>query len=71
MAFRVPDRSGGLWRNVQGVLRRAAQCATHLSPKHKSMHNLILFFHLAAAVFWMGGMAFMVLALWFCKCVRW
>jgi uncharacterized membrane protein len=27
------------------------------------MHNLILFFHLAAAVFWMGGMAFMVLAL--------
>jgi uncharacterized membrane protein len=27
------------------------------------MHNLILFFHLAAAIFWMGGMAFMVLAL--------
>jgi uncharacterized membrane protein len=27
------------------------------------MRNLILFFHLAAAVFWMGGMAFMVLAL--------
>jgi putative copper export protein len=27
------------------------------------MHNLILFFHLAAAIIWMGGMAFMVLAL--------
>ena len=27
------------------------------------MHQLILFFHLAAAIFWMGGMAFMVLAL--------
>ncbi|MBA3773441.1 MAG: CopD family protein [Ramlibacter sp.] len=27
------------------------------------MHNLLLFFHLAAAVFWMGGMAFMLLAL--------
>ena len=27
------------------------------------MHNLILFFHVAAAIFWMGGMAFMVLAL--------
>lgn len=27
------------------------------------MYNLILFFHLAAAIFWMGGMAFMVLAL--------
>jgi uncharacterized membrane protein len=26
------------------------------------MHQLILFFHLAAAIFWMGGMAFMVLA---------
>jgi uncharacterized membrane protein len=25
--------------------------------------NLALFFHLAAAIFWMGGMAFMVLAL--------
>ena len=25
------------------------------------MHQLILFFHLAAAIFWMGGMAFMVL----------
>ena len=28
-----------------------------------SMHQLILFFHLAAAIFWMGGMAFMVMAL--------
>lgn len=27
------------------------------------MHKLILFFHLAAAIFWMGGMAFMVIAL--------
>lgn len=27
------------------------------------LHNLIQFFHLAAAIFWMGGMAFMVLAL--------
>jgi len=27
------------------------------------MRNLILFFHLAAAILWMGGMAFMVLAL--------
>ena len=27
------------------------------------MYNLIQFFHLAAAIFWMGGMAFMVLAL--------
>ncbi len=27
------------------------------------MRNLLLFFHLAAAIFWMGGMAFMVLAL--------
>lgn len=27
------------------------------------MRNLIVFFHLAAAIFWMGGMAFMVLAL--------
>ena len=27
------------------------------------MSNLILFFHLAAAIFWMGGMAFMVLSL--------
>jgi uncharacterized membrane protein len=27
------------------------------------MRNLILFLHLAAAVFWMGGMAFVVLAL--------
>ena len=31
--------------------------------KEKHMHNLILFFHLAAAIFWMGGMAFMVMAL--------
>jgi uncharacterized membrane protein len=31
--------------------------------KNKPMHNLILFFHLAAAILWMGGMAFMVLAL--------
>jgi uncharacterized membrane protein len=27
------------------------------------MYQLILFFHLAAAIFWIGGMAFMVLAL--------
>jgi uncharacterized membrane protein len=27
------------------------------------MRNLLMFFHLAAAIFWMGGMAFMVLAL--------
>jgi uncharacterized membrane protein len=27
------------------------------------MHHLVLFFHLAAAIFWMGGMAFMVQAL--------
>ena len=27
------------------------------------MRNLILFFHLAGAIFWMGGMSFMVLAL--------
>lgn len=27
------------------------------------MRNLVLFFHLAAAIFWMGGMAFMVLSL--------
>ncbi|HSV47320.1 MAG TPA: CopD family protein [Ramlibacter sp.] len=27
------------------------------------MRELLLFFHLAAAIFWMGGMAFMVLAL--------
>ena len=27
------------------------------------MRNLLLFFHLAAAIFWMGGMAFMVMAL--------
>jgi uncharacterized membrane protein len=27
------------------------------------MRPLILFFHLAAAIFWMGGMAFMVMAL--------
>ncbi|MBI5276926.1 MAG: CopD family protein [Burkholderiales bacterium] len=27
------------------------------------MRNLIVFLHLAAAIFWMGGMAFMVLAL--------
>src|SRR4051812_39286583 len=27
------------------------------------MHNLLLFLHVAAAIFWMGGMAFMVLAL--------
>lgn len=27
------------------------------------MRNLVLFVHLAAAIFWMGGMAFMVLAL--------
>lgn len=27
------------------------------------MHNVSLFLHLAAAIFWMGGMAFMVLAL--------
>ncbi len=31
--------------------------------KHKPMYDLILFFHLAAAIFWMGGMAFIVLAL--------
>src|SRR4051812_1339308 len=28
-----------------------------------AMRELLLFFHLAAAIFWMGGMAFMVLAL--------
>jgi len=27
------------------------------------MHNLLLFLHVAAAIFWMGGMAFMVFAL--------
>jgi uncharacterized membrane protein len=27
------------------------------------MRNLLLFFHLAAAIFWMGGMGFMLLAL--------
>lgn len=27
------------------------------------MHNLLLFLHVAAAIFWMGGMAFMILAL--------
>jgi uncharacterized membrane protein len=27
------------------------------------MRNLLLFFHLAGAIFWMGGMAFMVMAL--------
>jgi uncharacterized membrane protein len=27
------------------------------------MHDLMRFFHVAAAIFWMGGMAFMVLAL--------
>jgi uncharacterized membrane protein len=34
-----------------------------LSPHANAMQNLVLFFHLAAAVFWMGGMAFTVLAL--------
>jgi len=29
----------------------------------RAMRDLVLFFHLAAAIFWMGGMAFMVLAL--------
>ena len=29
----------------------------------KAMRNLLVFLHLAAAIFWMGGMAFMVLAL--------
>jgi len=29
----------------------------------KAMRNLLLFLHLAAAIFWMGGMAFMVMAL--------
>ena len=39
--------------------------ATHnvQSHHHDPMTQLILFFHLAAAIFWMGGMAFMVLAL--------
>jgi uncharacterized membrane protein len=32
-------------------------------PPKGLMHNLIAFFHVAAAIFWMGGMAFMVLAL--------
>jgi uncharacterized membrane protein len=27
------------------------------------MRNLLLFFHIAGAIFWMGGMAFMVMAL--------
>lgn len=27
------------------------------------MHNYLLFFHLAGAIFWMGGMGFMLLAL--------
>jgi len=27
------------------------------------MHSLLLFFHLAGAIFWMGGMGFMLLAL--------
>lgn len=27
------------------------------------MNNLVVFFHLAAAIFWMGGMGFMVLAM--------
>jgi uncharacterized membrane protein len=27
------------------------------------MHNLLLFLHVAGAIFWMGGMAFMVMAL--------
>jgi uncharacterized membrane protein len=29
----------------------------------QAMHDLLRFFHVAAAIFWMGGMAFMVLAL--------
>src|SRR6186997_544532 len=33
------------------------------SATRKSMRNLLVFLHLAAAIFWMGGMAFMVLAL--------
>ncbi|HSV36375.1 MAG TPA: CopD family protein [Ramlibacter sp.] len=32
-------------------------------PLPAKLMHLILFFHLAAAIFWMGGMAFMVLAL--------
>jgi uncharacterized membrane protein len=32
-------------------------------PKDPRMHHLALFLHLAAAIFWMGGMAFMVMAL--------
>src|SRR4051812_1295484 len=33
------------------------------SPTRPPMRDLLLFFHLAAAIFWMGGMAFMVLAM--------
>jgi uncharacterized membrane protein len=35
----------------------------HPSHRVNAMQNLMLFLHLAAAVFWMGGMAFTVLAL--------
>jgi uncharacterized membrane protein len=35
----------------------------YVGRQNAPMHDLMRFFHLAAAIFWMGGMAFMVLAL--------
>src|SRR5688572_29382748 len=56
-------RQSGLKSNPPGPRGTAYARTIARTNRRTTMRNLMLFLHLAGAILWMGGMAFMVMAL--------
>lgn len=59
----MPLQSLPLIGTIRGRQKSLARPHNRPSYKRIPMRNLFLFLHLAGAIFWLGGMAFMVMAL--------